>query len=1071
MKNLADMKNLELVKTVVYLPKMKSKNNGNAIYLTSDSFIKNKNLLANNNFRNMNLYKSYFLDFRYKFSMMGVKINKILKTQGYYNDVIESTNITKTYKKLDMYKNNNVFIDLYFYHKLYLKGIDSIKDMKVINEHISGFEEEFYMQVADYLNESYNGELYEQQILLEKFVGKRVLDSYYDLLSLIHSKYSEGFDKNILMYNINDWNDNYSSSSVFSINNARSPITIICALMKSDIEKFKTIPFDIIIKSNNMTIKIIPSECNENSVEELKLLLRRMSKDTGSLIIDPNKEDINKSIERENELENPETKEAVLEVSDKLNTKIEDRFRDALVYSFNGETIQKDISDMIDDAVETIANEYNEEDEDIDEDELEEKSIEALNNNPSFLKALESIKTESITGSISAANTKRNELLAKKQMEIKINQSGKTIEQILDENRDKKLDVKKIKSNTLNDEMKSLKLANFSKSYNESLLEKDTINILNFFKEKRLPVYILDIKKEDTSDNFSKKYTYTVKMESFDRKRHTLKFDFPKFIDDSFMYINGNKKNILTQFLLKPVSKTGPDTVQLCSNYNKIFLTRVGNKLSPKTEKFKKNITSDSLKIPKTKLNYTTGDNLVANASYKTTIEFDDLASYFSTINVNGIRFYFNVDSLIEEALVKKIKITKNDDLLPVAIKNGQIIYLNSDTNMIIHGDNNLSLVDYICKEIDIISPGFEDNVKKTTVGKKYMYTEATIMKKHVPIVLVLSYLEGLSTVLKKAGIKYEFSDKKPSINLNDILIRFNDGYLVCNDETQPISNSLLLNGLSLVPTQEYNFEDFDKKETYLNIFADLYNNRMILNAFENFYDLFIDPITLEVIQDLHLPEDFVSLVLYGNKLLEDNQFVKENNASHYRMRNNELVNGLLYKALATAYSNYRSSANNRNPVPFSIPQDQVLKDIVMSNIVEDYSTLNPVLEAEKLRAATFKGLSGLNQERAYTEEKRSYDKTMKGILAMSSPPTGSVGMVRQLALDANILSPRGYIQITDDDHLENLNSANMFCPSELLTTTCAQRDDAQRVAMECRRRKTPLIAGNPLEIKLLEKE
>lgn len=1054
MKNLADMKNLELARSVVYLPKMKTKNNGNAIYLTSDSFIKNKNNIANINFKNMNFYRSYFLDYIYKFTILNVKVRKILDTKKFYSEVIESTDVTKTYKKLNMYKNNNIFIDLYFFHKLYLTGIDSVRDMKVINEEISGFETEFYTQVADYLNESYNGEEYEQRILLEKFVGKKVLDGYYDLLMMIYNKYSTGFATNTLLYNVDDWNDNYTNTTIFSVNKARSPITILCALMKNDIEKFKSIPFDIVIKSSNMTIKLIPSECIVDSVETLKLLLRKLSKNISDtdLVVSNDKETEEDSLEKESKLEN-DSKELPLTVSENINNKIENSFKQALVYSFTGEEIQQDLSDTIDDTVDEVYTKIKDADDDITEVELEKKVEDSLNTNPAFLKALESIKTESITGSISSANTKRNELLAQKQMEIKINKSGKTINEILKETKEKQLKSKRIKTNTINEEMKDSKFVNFTSSYNTELLEKDTIAILNFFKEKRIPVYILDIQKEDTSDNFTKKFTYTVKMESYDRKRHTLKFDMPKFIDNSFMYINGNKKNIITQFLLNPIAKTGPDTVQLCSNYNKIFLTRVGTKLSPKIEKFKKNIVSNKQNIPLTKLNYTTGDNVSINIKYKTTIEFDDLSSYFTIINVNGTRFYFNVDSINEEALAKKIKLKNDVNLLPIAIRKNEIIYLNTDSNVVMVDDNKLTLVDYISSEIDKISPGFEDSIKQTTVGKKYMYTQATIMKKHIPIILILAYLEGLTSVLKKAEIKYEFSDKRPKTdNLDDIVIRFNDGYLICNNEPQPISNALLLNGLSSVATEEYNFEDFDKKETYLNIFAELYNNRMILNAFENFYDLFIDPITLEVLNDLNMPTDFVNLVLYGNKLLEDNQYVPEKEMSHYRMRNNELVNGYLYKTLATAYSNYRSSAANRNPAPFTIPQDQVLKEIVMSNIVEDYSTLNPVLEAEKLRAATFKGLSGLNQERAYTEEKRSYDKTMKGIFAMSSPPTGSVGIVRQMAMDVNVLSPRGYLQITDENHLENLNSSNMFCPSELLTTTCAQRDDAQRVAMECRR-------------------
>lgn len=1046
MKNLADMKNLEILKSNLYLPKMVGKSNGNAMYLTSQDFINNKTLVTDQGFKNMNLYKSYFLDYKYKFDLFNIKINKILKVNNFYDIINSDTDITKTYKKIDMYKNNNIFIDLYFYHKMFMTGIESMSDVKALSESLSD-KEEFFENISEYLDEEYNGGgECEEYLLLEKFIGKKILDMYFDLLVDIHSKYSTGFLSNTLIYKTSDWNDSFSSTTVFSINNARTPITIITAIMQTDLEKFKTLPFDILIMSNNIRVKIVPSQCDESSSDTLKLILRKMDKDLSSNLNVTTGKNKSSSVGLD---KTTHIEDMVLDVADKIDNEIGDNFKKAVAYSFNGEVLQQEISDTIDSTAEEVMKDMDhEEDSDVDAKEIEAKTEEILNNNPSFLKALESLKMETVTGGLSAQNTKRNKLLAEKQLELKINKSGKTISQIIKETNDKKLKTKKIKSNTINTEMKELKFANFSKQYNEDLLEKDTVAIINFFKDKRIPVYILDIKKEDTSDNFSKKFTYTVKMESGDRKRHTLKFDFPKFIDDSYMYLNGNKKNILNQLLLKPVSKTGPDTVQLCSNYNKIFLTRLGTKLSPKIEKFKKNLITNSMQTPKSKLHYTTGDNGTANSMYKTTIEYDELASYLATVYIDGVKLYLNQDSIREDIKSKKLKFVDSDTMLPVGIKGTEIIYLNSDTNMIELDGCNQSLVDYMTGNIDKVSPGFADKVQKTTVGKKFMYTQATIMKKRVPIILILAYLEGLSGVLKKADIEYKFSDTRPKTSINGIVIKFADGYLVCDKDRQPISNSLLLNGMSLIPTEEFNFEDFEKKETYLNIFADLYGNRMILNAFENFYDLFIDPITLEVLKDLNLPEDFVSLVLYGNKLLEDNQFVKENNLSHYRLRNNELVNGFLYKALATAYSGYRSSAANRNPIPFSIAQDKVLKDIVMSNIIEDYSTLNPVLEAEKMRATTFKGLSGLNQGRAYTEEKRSYDKSMKGILAISSPPTGSVGMVRQLGLDANILSPRGYLQITDADHMDNLTSANMFCPSELLTPTCAQMDDAQRVAM-----------------------
>ena len=94
----------------------------------------------------------------------------------------------------------------------------------------------------------------------------------------------------------------------------------------------------------------------------------------------------------------------------------------------------------------------------------------------------------------------------------------------------------------------------------------------------------------------------------------------------------------------------------------------------------------------------------------------------------------------------------------------------------------------------------------------------------------------------------------------------------------------------------------------------------------------------------------------------------------------------------------------------------------------------------EKSRAITPKGHSGVNVDEAYTQDKRSYDKTMLGILAISTSPDANCGVVRQLTLEPNIVSPRGYIEIKDDK-LEELTDANLFSPAELLSPLGVTRD------------------------------
>ena len=50
--------------------------------------------------------------------------------------------------------------------------------------------------------------------------------------------------------------------------------------------------------------------------------------------------------------------------------------------------------------------------------------------------------------------------------------------------------------------------------------------------------------------------------------------DIPKLIDNRVMRLRGNEKILIGQLMLLPITKTDTDTVQIVSNYNKIFIRR-----------------------------------------------------------------------------------------------------------------------------------------------------------------------------------------------------------------------------------------------------------------------------------------------------------------------------------------------------------------------------------------------------------------------------------------------------------------------------------------------------------------
>ena len=63
---------------------------------------------------------------------------------------------------------------------------------------------------------------------------------------------------------------------------------------------------------------------------------------------------------------------------------------------------------------------------------------------------------------------------------------------------------------TTNDHMKRITFQNFEKTYNEKVMTKDITNAILSLNDKSIPMYVRDIKIQDTSDELNYKDTYTI---------------------------------------------------------------------------------------------------------------------------------------------------------------------------------------------------------------------------------------------------------------------------------------------------------------------------------------------------------------------------------------------------------------------------------------------------------------------------------------------------------------------------------------------------------------------------------
>ena len=104
-----------------------------------------------------------------------------------------------------------------------------------------------------------------------------------------------------------------------------------------------------------------------------------------------------------------------------------------------------------------------------------------------------------------------------------------------------------------------------------------------------------------------------------------------------------------------------------------------------------------------------------------------------------------------------------------------------------------------------------------------------------------------------------------------------------------------------------------------------------------------------------------------------DNGYNRHSDITGNRLRINEVIVGHLYSVLSKEYGAYRNiikRSNNKQSGSFSCKQTAVIDSILTHDQTSsDLSTLNPLLEAEAASKVTFKGLSGMNSDRAFSME------------------------------------------------------------------------------------------------------
>ena len=1059
--NIDKVKPFRLLKTPFFTPfNVKDKRHGSAIFLMTKSLEQSKQLIEHKLISNLNMFNSYFLEWNAMYLLKPSRIiNKDLEVDDVYNSKAYGNNPIMTESHFEDSENLFFFseatpenvLDTRLRKILYRERLRNFKEVKL---RVNRIKEECkyikytYPTIDKYKNKNIyvDNHIYNKIFTMsETYNRDKAIDLLYALFDrFINNPNYNGYTRKTVLIPVNEWASDIPTTSLFEFSKSINPFSMIVRLFKKPKENLnKLAGIDFIFIGHESWFKM---KMEDLDMKNLNLFKTNILKIRNNDIVEDNvpedKEDIKtrligkiedltgievNNISRVREVDPTAPIKAELHDEPKLIVAKGITGADQVV---DPTKIEKPTEEKINQSVEAI----------VDYTKNAEEAEKEMDNSVDLKELILQAKNDQDdTFKISATRKARMDDLNDKFLKEKI--ANSTIAELV-AIEDTPLQATNLsnKVETIDDEWANLKKPNFEADYN---IDADIMKCLHSLSQnKDIPMSVIDVSVEDRSTSEDSILTYTVHLEDSLGKRHTLRFDMPKIINKRFLRLRGNDKIIPGQLINLPIIKTDEDTVQVVSNYNKIFITRYGQvgKINQSTNALIRALTK--LKENNYKLDVKDGDavaspskidlgnNAKISAKYELPAEYVELSKIFNKVTTSDGRvYYFNRDELIHKLEEKKVKVESDQGFMVVGItKDNQAITV-PETGVSSALINHLGIHEYA---YTFMKP-----------GARMTYSQASILNSKIPLIVVMAYTAGLTGALNAAGVEYNLSEKRPTNTKN--YFRFNDGFLSFNDNYAPDA-ALLVNGLAVINTQEYSLTDIDTKVMWLDVLDD-FGGRNRADGLDSFANLMMDPITVEVCKTYKLPTDYIEVLAYASSLLTTNKFNRHTDITGNRFRTNERLVHFLYKSLATSYGMYlREIKNNRKDAKMTMKQSAVI-DMALSDVTtSDLSKLSPLLELESANTVTFKGLSGMNSDRSYSLDKRTYDKTMINKLSMSTGFSATVGINRQSTINMGIESTKGYIK--SGGELDRMSDANTLSITEALTPFGTTRDDPFRTAM-----------------------
>lgn len=566
-------------------------------------------------------------------------------------------------------------------------------------------------------------------------------------------------------------------------------------------------------------------------------------------------------------------------------------------------------------------------------------------------------------------------------------------------------------------------LQNFDKEYITKVMRADITNTV--MSVSKAAVAVTDYKVEKVIDANSRFEIHSVKLVPVKGAPSTLRFTMP-IVNERGEYMDrGTKYRMRKQRADMPIRKIAADRVALTTYYSKLSVARSDRRVDDygKWLLAQVNLLVDSGELTKP------GYGQVFNQALSTPRAFSALATFYTHFEYKGNKFIWDYAQLVEEFSKKTINASMRD---------GEVICgRDSQGRTLIMDHSDIISV----KGTDIILGTLEELLPMEANKAPVEIATLELMTKKLPMGLVLSYYFGFSKLMRKLKVPHRKVRRGSPLELqpDEFMVRFKDLTLIM-PRSEKLAG-LVFGSLNAYKNSvvQYNFDEYDSQDVFAAVLDVEGLGIRYFRELKLLKNMYIDPISRELLEEMGEPTEFPELLLRATSLLTTDEHPDKSDAKLRRIRGYERMSGHLYTQIVAGLRTHAAGENNPKSTvdinPIAV-QAKINQDPAVTLVDE----INPVQNLKEVENLTFGGTGG-RSGRTMVRNTRAFHKSEIGLISEGTVDSQDVGVTTFLPPNPKIKSLRG---VTEDWEYDPKETSSLASTSSLLSP-CSDGDDPKR--------------------------